>query len=152
MLSGRTAGFKKELEKQMHEAAGKLEFERAADLRDALTSLDVLESEPAVMDFRDVARDYIDYVASGRHVVFAVMQMRGGQITGRELYMNEYAGTPSEALPEFLLQYYAETGRERPGRLYLPEHPGEDLERFFSENEGCVPKILVPADKKDMAI
>ena len=152
MLSGRTVGFKKELEKQMHEAAGKLEFERAADLRDAIKSLEVLEVEPAVMDFRDAARDYIDYVASGRHVVFAVMQMRGGQISGRELYMNEYAGTPAEALPEFLLQYYAETGRERPVRLFLPEHPGEDLERFFSENEAAVPKITIPSEKKDMAI
>ena len=152
MLSGRTVGFKKELEKQMHEAAGKLEFERAADLRDAVTSLEILEAEPAVVDFRDAARDYIDYVASGRHVVFAVMQMRGGQITGRELYMNEYAGTPTEALPEFLLQYYAETGRERPARLYLPEYPGEDLERFFSENESAVPKIMVPSEKRDMTI
>ncbi len=152
MLSGRTVGFRKELEKQMHEAALKLEFERAADLRDALTSLELLEAEPAVMDFKDVARDYIDFVASVRHVVFAVMQMRGGQITGRELYMNEYAGAPSEALPEFLLQYYAETGRERPERLYLPEHPGENLERFFNENEGKVPKILVPVEKKDMAV
>ncbi|MCD6342426.1 MAG: excinuclease ABC subunit UvrC [Spirochaetaceae bacterium] len=152
MLSGRTVGFKKELEKQMHEAAGKLEFERAADLRDALTSLEVLENEPAVMDFKSEARDYIDYVASGRHVVFAVMMMRGGQITGRELYMNEYAGTPGEALPEFLLQYFSETGRERPNRLYLPEHPGVLLERFFEENEGKVPKILVPTEKKDMAI
>jgi len=152
MLSGRTVGFKKELEKQMHEAAEKLEFERAADFRDALTSLEVLESEPAVMDFKIEARDYIDYVASGRHVVFAAMLMRGGQITGRELYMNEYAGTPGEALPEFLLQYYAETGRERPNRLYLPKHPGVLLERFFDENEGKVPKILVPTEKKDMAI
>jgi len=152
MLSGRTVGFKKELEKQMRDAAGKLEFERAAEFRDALTSLQVLEMEPSVMDFQDEARDYIDYVASGRHVVFAVMQMRGGQITGRELYMNEYAGTVREALPEFLLQYYAETGRERPGRLYLPEHPGEDLVRFFIENEGSVPKILVPVEKRDLAV
>ena len=151
-LSGRTVGFKKELEKQMREAAAELAFERAADLRDALTSLEVLDAEPTVMDFREEARDYIDYVASGRYVVFAVMQMRGGQVTGRELYMNEYAGTPAEALPEFLIQYYAETGRERPDRLFLQEHPGGLLERFFTENEGNVPKILVPVDKKDMAV
>lgn len=152
MLSGRTVGFKKELEKQMREAAAEQAYERAADLRDALTSLEVLEAEPTVMDFREEARDYIDFVASGRYVVFAVMLMRGGQVTGRELYMNEYAGTPSEAVPEFLIQYYSETGRERPGRLFLPEHPGNLLERFFSENEGSTPKILIPADKKDRAV
>ena len=152
MLSGRTVGFKKELEKQMRDAASEQAFERAADLRDALTSLEVLDSEPSVMDFREEARDYIDYVASGRYVVFAVMQMRGGQVTGRELYMNEYAGTAPEALPEFLLQYYAETGRERPGRLFLPEHPGDLLVRFFAENEGREPKILVPSEKRDSAV
>jgi excinuclease ABC subunit C len=152
MLSGRNVGFRKELEKQMRDAASELAFERAADLRDALTSLEVLDAEPSVMDFREEARDYIDYVASGQYVVFAVMQMRGGQVTGRELYINEYAGTPGEALPEFLIQYYSETGRERPGRLFLPEHPGELLERFFAENEGREPKILIPVDKKDLAV
>lgn len=155
MLSGRTVGFRKELEKQMRDAASQLEFERAAELRDALASLDVLDAEPAVMDFREISRDYIDYVASGRHVVFAVILMRGGQVSGRELYMNEYAGTPAEALPEFLIQYYSESGRERPGRLFLHEHPGKLVERFFAEGPGNrpgAPVIAVPTEKKDMAV
>ncbi len=162
MLSGKTVGFRKELEKQMKDSASRLEFERAAELRDALTSLDVLDAEPAVMDFREVARDYIDYVASGRHVVFAVIKMRGGQVNGRELYINEYAGTPAEALPEFLIQYYSESGRERPGRLFLPEHPGNLVDRFFKEDsrsgdpestlKRVIPGIAVPVEKKDMAV
>lgn len=173
MLSGRTIGFRKELEKQMRDEASRLEFERAAELRDALVSLDVLDAEPAVMDFREVARDFVDYVASGRHVVFAVIKMRGGQVSGRELYINEYAGTPAEALPEFLMQYYSETGRERPGKLFLPSHPGGLVERFFDEDSHVVsvgteedppvaagkklpkriiPAIAVPVEKKDMAV
>lgn len=152
MLSGKTVGFRKELDKQMRDAATALEFERAAELRDALLSLDVLDTEPAVMDFREVSRDYIDYVASGRHVVFAVILMRGGQVSGRELYMNEYGGTPAEALPEFLIQYYSETGRERPDRLFLPESHDNLVGRFFADGTGTVPKIAVPTEKKDMAV
>ena len=97
-------------------AAAALEFERAAELRDALSSLDVLDTEPSVMDFRDEARDYVDYTASGRHIVFAVIQMRGGKVTGREIFTNEYAGSPGDALPEFLVQYYSESGRDKNGR------------------------------------
>ncbi len=156
LFAGRTAGFRKELEKQMRTAAADLAFERAAELRDALVSLETLDTEPSVMDFRDEARDYIDYVASGRYMVFAVMQMRGGQVTGRELFTSEYAGDSGDALPEFLIQYYSETGRERPARMYLPEKPGEDVERFFtesdSESDSPFPKILIPQEKRDLAV
>ncbi len=123
LLSGKHAGLRKAIEKQMHEAAAELAFERAAELRDALRSMDAIETEPAVMDFRDEARDFVDYVASGRYVVFGVILMRGGAVTGRELYTGEYAGDAGDALPEFLMQYYSERGRNRPGKLFLPSFP-----------------------------
>ena len=152
LLAGRTAGFRRELEREMKAAAADLAFERAAELRDAMHSLDALDSEPAVMDFREEARDYVDYAASGRHLVFGVIQMRGGQVTGREIYVNQYPGETSEALGEFLIQYYSETGRERPGRLMLPGRPGDLVERFFAEGEGGPPEVTLPNEKRDMAV
>ena len=152
LLAGRTVGFRRELEREMKAAAADLAFERAAELRDAMHSLDALDSEPAVMDFREEARDYVDYAASGRHLVFGVIQMRGGQVTGREIYVNQYPGETSEALGEFLIQYYSETGRERPGRLMLPERPGDLVERFFAEGEGGPPEVTLPNEKRDMAV
>ena len=152
LLAGRTVGFRRELEREMKAAAANLAFERAAELRDAMHSLDALDSEPTVMDFREEARDYVDYAASGRHLVFGVIQMRGGQVTGREIYVNQYPGETSEALGEFLIQYYSETGRERPGRLMLPERPGDLVERFFAEGERGPPEVTLPNEKRDMAV
>jgi len=152
MLSGKTIGIKKELEKQMREAAAQLAFERAGEFRDALKSLEFLEAEQSIVDFKDETKDYIDYVASGRYAVFAMIKMRGGQIVDRELYVNEYAGLAAEALPEFLIQYYGQTGREIPSRIYLPERPDRLVERFFAENGNSAPKLSIPDKKKDLVI
>lgn len=152
MLSGKTLGFKKELEKQMREAAVQLAFERAGELRDALKSLEFLEAEQNIVDFKVEAKDYIDYAASGRYVVFAVMKMRGGQIVDRELYVNEYGGLAAEALPEFLIQYYAQVGREFPSRIYLPECPNGFVDDFLAENSDVAPRLSIPTKKKDIVI
>jgi len=152
MLSGKTLGIKKELERQMREAAAGLAFERAGELRDALRSLEFLGTEQNVVDFKDEAKDYIDYAASDRYAVFAVMKMRGGQIVDRELYVNEYGGLAAEAVPEFLIQYYTQTGKEFPSRIYLPEHPGRLVDKFFAENGNPAPKLSIPTEKKDLVI
>jgi len=152
MLSGKTLGFKRELEKQMREAAAQLAFERAGELRDALKSLELLETEQNIVDFRVESKDYIGYAASGRYLVFAVIKMRGGQIVDRELYVNEYGGLATEALTEFLIQYYAQAGREFPSKIYLPERPNRLVDEFFAENSNVAPKLLIPAKKKDLVI
>lgn len=153
LLSGRTAGLRKELEREMQAASAALAFEKAAELRDGLAALDVLDAEPTVMDFREESRDYVGRAISGRLVVFAVMQMRGGKILGREIYVNEYAGDPAEALPEFLALYYAETGRETPDRLYLYEDPGALVREFFRHRPGGrEPAVAVPKSKRDRAV
>ncbi|OQX29119.1 MAG: excinuclease ABC subunit C [Spirochaeta sp. LUC14_002_19_P3] len=152
LLAGRSGTFRRELEKQMRAAADELNFEHAAKLRDALKSLEMVDSETALMDFQEKSRDYIDFAASGRYVVFAVMQMRGGKVIDRQIFSSEYAGTPAEALPEFLLQYYSESGRERPESLLLSTPPDPLIERFFSENDGVCPQILMPESKRDKSI
>ena len=152
MLSGKALGFKKELERQMREAAARLAFERAGELRDALRSLEFLGADQSIVDSKDETKDYIDYAASGQYAVFAVMKMRGGQIVDRELYVNEYGGLAAEALPEFLIQYYTQTGKKFPSRIYLPEHPGSLVDKFFSENGSAVPKLLIPTEKKDFVV
>ena len=152
LLSGRTVGFRKELEKNMKKAAAELDFERAAELRNALQSLTLLEEEPIVMDFKEKSRDYIEYIASGRHIVFAVMRMRNGKILDKQLYCNEYAGEPEDVLPQFLLQYYSETSRECPELVLLPCAPDPFTERFFSENKNGSTRVIQSKGKKDSAI
>ncbi len=152
LLAGQTIGFRKELEKNMKSAAAELNFEKAAELRDALGTLDVLDAEHTVMDFNEDARDYMDYAVSGRHIVFAVLQTREGLVADRQLYFNEYAGDAGEALPEFLLQYYAKNNRPRPGVLFIPEAPSPLVEQFFKEDDNNLLQIQIPEKKKDVAI
>ena len=133
-------------------AADELEFEKAAGMRDALKALDVLEAQSNVTDFEEKARDYINFAASGRRVVVAMMQMRGGRMTGRELFVNEYLGKYEAVLDDFVVQYYSEPERELPAVVYLCSKPDDLTLQYFEQMRGGALAIRVPELKRDMAV
>jgi len=151
LLSGRSTGFVKELEKKMKEASAAQEYEKAAEYRDAVRSLEIIDTEPSVMDFNEESRDYIHYKASGRYVIFSVIKMRGGRVIDRELFTNEYGGSLTDVLSEFIIQYYSERGEEIPSVIFVPEYPGELTYSFFKDINKDL-KMLIPVEKRDKAV
>jgi excinuclease ABC subunit C len=150
LLSGETDALIIDLTAKMHEAARALQFEQAAVLRNTIRAIEDLSGEDsAVVDFNPEDRDYIAWAAEGVLATFTVFSMRGGKLTGRELYRTRSAADESESLELFITTYY-DKSRPPPAKIYLlTGQPTDILKNWFAENFDYEPEILAPAEKPD---
>lgn len=112
------------LQAQMEEAAGKLEFERAARVRDKIARLQTLQSRQFV---ESATAGDIDVVAGGiERGLFAVnvVMVRGGRHVGDRTFFPRHADaaevdSPAEIVSTFLAQHYVE--RPVPPTIVVPD-------------------------------
>jgi excinuclease ABC subunit C len=134
-----------------------------------------------VVDFDPDSRDYIAWASEGVLTTFTVFSMRGGKMTGRDLYRTRSAAAETESLESFIISYY-DAARQPPPKIYIeltdlnvtaqgrgdPEDevsgnstPGnarlrkrnvELMLSWFQEKFGFEPEIMTPAEKRHAAI
>ena len=155
LLAGETSALIGELNTRMKEAADALKFEEAAGFRNAIQAIENLSENNSVADMDPENRDYIAGATEGIFTTFSVLSMRGGRMTGRELFSSRSAAEEGESLETFIAAYYT-PDRPPPPRIYLaaPE-PGDSanpepdfksaLDRYFSEQFGFCPELIFPA-------
>jgi len=127
-LEGKTVAVRSRLRQRMEAAAGQLDFERAAEIRDALTWLEQLEQPQAVEVVGGRDADAIGFARDGDDAVGVVVRVRQGRVVARDqrFLENVADATDGEILSRFLvLQYLPSEGRAR--RAVLP-FPPDDLE------------------------
>jgi excinuclease ABC subunit C len=157
VLSGETGALIMDLTERMHEAARQLLFERAAELRNAIAAVKTLAESPSVVDFDDEARDYIAWAGESIFATWSVFSMRGGKMTGRELYRTRSAAEETESLETFIAAYYT-PDRPPPPRIFIglengARHPGFPfLKRWFREQFGYEPELATPDEKRHQAV
>ena len=161
LLNGETSSLTIELTVQMHEAAASLKFEDAANLRNAIQAIESLSENNSVADMDPENRDYIAWVAEGIFTTFSVLSMRGGRMTGRELFSSRSAAEEDESLDTFIAAYYS-PDRPLPPRIFLmaPAKPADrgsqaepetvsgsigTLDRYFIEQFGFSPELVFPS-------
>jgi len=121
LLSGETDSLIFDLTAKMHEAAKALQFENAAQIRNAIKAIENLSGEDSsVEDLNPEDRDYIAWAQEGVLTTFTVFSMRGGKMTGRDLYRTRSAADERDSLEMFITTYYEST-RPPPGRIYIQE-------------------------------
>jgi excinuclease ABC subunit C len=127
LLAGECAELIADLSAEMNREAKALRYERAAGLRDAIKAVETLSTTSTVVDFDPQGRDYIAWAAEGVLATWSVFSMRGGKLTGRELYPTRSASNEEESLETFIASYYNES-RLPPARIFIyrPE-PAETL-------------------------
>jgi excinuclease ABC subunit C len=153
LLSGETGPLIVDLTGKMHEAARLLRFERAAMIRNAIQAIEGLAGEnSSVVDFDPEGRDYIAWASEGILATFTVFSMRGGKMTGRELYRACSAADEKDNLEVFFTSYY-NAARPPPPKIYLQQHFDDSLLRgWFKSNFNFEPELLPPAEKRHEAV
>src|SRR5919206_2891082 len=79
-LDGRADEVTRRVRERMEEAAARLDFERAAELRDALKHLERLEEPTAVLEVEGGDRDVIGYARDGDDACVTIMRIRSGKL------------------------------------------------------------------------
>jgi excinuclease ABC subunit C len=108
-LDGRQDAIIQKLEKNMAEAAENLDFEKAAAIRDKLSSLRHITEEQKVLSVAAADQDIVGFAASKTDTCVQVFFVRGGKLLGREHFILEGAGEGelSELASSFLKQFYS---------------------------------------------
>ncbi len=83
-LGGRPDEVVRKVKERMALAAESLDFERAAQLRDALAHLERMEEPTVVLEVEGGDRDVVGYARDGDDAVIALMRIRGGRLLARD--------------------------------------------------------------------
>lgn len=107
-LEGRHNRLIPDLTKKMASASDKLQFERAAKLRDQIQALEqIVERQKIISQHRD-DQDILGYARAGELACVQVFFVRDGKLIGREHFMLECSidEEQAEILTAFVKQYY----------------------------------------------
>ena len=141
-LDGRADEVTRRVRERMELAAESLDFERAAELRDALKHLEKMEEPTVVVRVSGGDSDVIGYARDGDDASVAIMRIRGGKLLAREHRFLENIDDEGDAavLTAYLAGQYVGP-HDRAPELLLPFEV-EDLDLLASALPET--KILVP--------
>lgn len=147
-LAGRNEQLVKRLKREMWEAAESMDYERAAQLRDALSEVESVSQRRKLSSVEGEDLDvYGVHVAQGNAAI-AVLVMRGGQILDRRELFWEGMGdiSPEQLLSEVLPQIYDRT-TFIPKEIHLPVPiEGEEaLLEWLCEKKGEKVYVRMPS-------
>lgn len=128
-LRGDTKEIIQKLSTQMQQASDDLNFERAAELREQIRSIEYTTSSQNVMFKDQKDRDAFGYYFDKDYLCIQGLILRNGKIIERALSIAPIVEEPEEAFVSFLLQYYDHN--PLPQEVLLPKGLSIDLNEYF---------------------
>ena len=141
-LDGRADEVVRRVRERMELAAESLDFERAAELRDALKHLQKMEEPTVVVRIAGGDTDVIGYARDGDDASVVVLRIRGGKLLAREhRFLENIEGEEDAvALTAYLASSYVQT-HDRAPEVLLPFEVADS--HLLAESLG-VTKMLIP--------
>ena len=141
-LDGRTDEVIRRVRERMDDAATNLDFETAADLRDALRHLERMEEPTVVVTLEEYDRDVIGYARDGDDACVTILRIRRGKLLARDHRFVENVDGEDDAavLSAYLARTYVNSD-ERASELLVP-FDFEDREAIEESAEGT--RVVVP--------
>jgi excinuclease ABC subunit C len=153
-LTGKTLEVRGRLRERMNEASKVQDYERAAQLRDALKWLDQLERPQTVEVVGGGDADAISLARDGDDAVGVILRIRDGRLIAREHRFLEHVehAPEGEVLRAFLVGYYLPL-EQRASRVVLPFAPADfdALRQLVPDVEFVVPQRGSAAKLVDLA-
>jgi excinuclease ABC subunit C len=146
-LAGNARPVLQRLEREMHEASGRQEYEQAAKRRDQLQAARrALESQEMVLD-RPQDLDVVGLAEDDLEAAFQVFFVRKGRVLGRKGWVVDRVEDldREQLVASFVRQLYMERD-DVPPRVLVPARPAgrEVLEAWLGERRGTRVAIGVP--------
>ncbi|MCL7967576.1 MAG: excinuclease ABC subunit UvrC [marine benthic group bacterium] len=147
ILAGNTGDLKRELRAEMREAASSLEFELAAELRDVIRGLEILERRQTTVDFRGGDRDVLGIAVESASACTILLRVRDGHLLGREVrFLDNVDEQDLVAVVDAALKGFLLRRADIPAQILVPvDFPDRQLlESLLSERRGGTVRILRP--------
>jgi excinuclease ABC subunit C len=120
-LGGRASEVVRRVRARMDEAAEKMDFERAAELRDVLHHLERMEEPTVVLRVEGGDRDVVGYARDGDDACVTMLRIREGKLLAREhRFLENIEGEPDPAVLSAYLAASYPAMPERARDLLLP--------------------------------
>lgn len=126
-LNGKDDKILEGLRAKMAAAASQLEFERAAEYRDLLTSIATLRTKQRVMSADLQDRDIFGYAVDKGWMCVQVFFVRQGKLIERDSQLFPYYNDPDEDFLTYMGQFYQDKRHFLPKEIFIPQGIDADL-------------------------
>ncbi len=171
-LKGNVGELVEELSEEMQKAAQNLEFERAAVLRDKISSLKrFLKEGEKVFEADGITRDFVGMARLNEEICFGIFRVKDGRIINYDRMISENVPvsiSDKRALREFIKQYYYPVLDDIPDELVLQpsltvseadiDDLTENLEEddviscWLSEKKGSPMRLVFPSEGRKLEL
>ena len=146
-LDGKTTDVVRQLNHRMHEAAEKLEFERAARLRDQVQAIQRVGEDQKVVSLRNQDTDVIAMAQERNEAWVEAFFIRNGKLVGRDHFIMDGVQDEEEGrvLGTFIQQFYDRASYVPP--TILIQHPADEtplLTEWLTGRRGTNVQLQVP--------
>ena len=154
-LEGKESTLLDGLKLDMQKRSESLEFEKAAAIRDRITAIEGILEKQRVLSDEGTDKDVIAVVKDDRGAAIQMMYIRGGRLIGQRHFILDGSkeSSPSEAVQEFVKQYYTDVP-EVPREVLLPVEILERqiVERWLRQRKGSAVSVEVPQGGEGLAL
>lgn len=146
-LNGNVSQIKRELTAKMNNAAAKLEFERAAEIRDQIRYVEMTVEKQKIISNDNTPRDLFNFFMDKGWLSIQVFFIRQARLIKREKRLFPCVDLPEEELASFILQFYNQKNRILPKEILVPS--GID-KKVLNEILGVSVKTPKRGQKRDL--
>jgi len=151
-LKGRNQEILDEMQKKMNIFSDKMQFEKAAELRDKIKNIQKINNSKNLFFMDQKNRDIIGIYKEDKHAAVSVLKILSGKLLNKEIYELENVEGRDifQLMGAFIKQYYSAKLDNLPYSIFLQIEP----EDFYSLNKWLHNSLYIPkrGEKKILSI